>query len=134
MGDDGDRDTHVFDDLMHLYGSLPQGMLTLFMGISGGLDWGDCMLPLLQIHWTYALVWVLYIFSVVFGMLNVVTGVFVARAHELSMNDRDIMVQQHLALERNYAKHILELFHEADKDKSGVLSWEELEGYLQDDV
>merc|ERR1711963_269883 len=88
----------------------------------------------MEIHWSYSLVWVFYIFSVVFGMLNVVTGVFVARAHELSMDDREIMVQQETALEKSYAKHIIELFKEADQDNSGELSWEELERYLKDET
>mmetsp|Transcript_148001 Transcript_148001/g.368874 ORF Transcript_148001/g.368874 Transcript_148001/m.368874 type:complete len:744 (+) Transcript_148001:181-2412(+) len=132
--DPGNRDLLMIDTMKEHYGSVPKGLLTLFMGISGGKDWGDLMNPLLAIHWSYALVWCFYIFAVVFGMLNVVTGVFVARAHELSLNDREIMVQQELALERSYAKHIVGFFHEADKDGSGELSWEELEGYLQDET
>ncbi|CAE8674432.1 unnamed protein product [Polarella glacialis] len=88
------------------YGSLPRTMMTLYMAISGGLDWRDAVLPLDPISpqgyvdcdlihpkpspmkvVRVVLVYVFsgYIFFTVFCCLNIVTGIFVdnAKAHDM---------------------------------------------------
>merc|ERR1719296_380451 len=39
--------------LRDMFGGMQQSMMTLFMSISGGLDWGDVLGPLEAMHWFY---------------------------------------------------------------------------------
>mmetsp|Transcript_55171 Transcript_55171/g.159771 ORF Transcript_55171/g.159771 Transcript_55171/m.159771 type:complete len:836 (+) Transcript_55171:129-2636(+) len=113
------------------YGSMKAAMVTLFMTISGGIDWTDAMRPLVQLSWMYEPVFLFYIFFMFFAVLNVVVGTFVATTSEISSKDRDMMVKAELIKWEGYAKKIKEFFKEADTDKSGMLSWEEFEAHLQ---
>jgi len=127
-----DTSSDQYAEIEKLFGSVEKGLLTLFMGISGGADWGDIMRPLMDIHVVYGLAFVLYIFFVIFGVLNIVTSMFVDSAQQVSMKDREIMIQNEQAVERQRFLHIERFFMEADADASGFLSWEEFEGYLSD--
>ena len=62
-------------DLKSYYGSLPEALVSLFQGITGGIDWNDLLEPLEeQISPWLAVVFVLYIAFAVLAMMNVVTG------------------------------------------------------------
>merc|ERR1712217_999046 len=74
-----------------------------------------------------------YIFFMVFGIMNVVVGTFVEHASACAQRDQDAVVEAQLATIRNYASDIRKFFKEADKDNSGLLSWEEFEMHLKDD-
>merc|ERR1711988_321314 len=73
------------------YRSLPQAMFALLASISGGTDWITIMEPLGEIHWGYRVVFTFYVFFVVVGVLNVLTGVFLESAQDV--HDRDLTVQ-----------------------------------------
>lgn len=127
------RGTKMFEDMRELYGGLGQTITSLFMGICGGKDWSELMDPLMEISVLYGLLFVFYIFFVIFGVLNVVTSIFVDSASQVSKKDRDIVTQHSIASNQAYAKSIRNFFYEADKDGSGTLSWEEFESYLTDE-
>jgi len=63
-------------DLESLYGSFGKVILTLFRSISGG-DWGEFSQVLADVGGLYILLWVVYISFMVFGLLNILTGIFV---------------------------------------------------------
>merc|ERR1712194_43812 len=75
-------DLHAENDdglhmLNHFYGSLGRSMLTLFWSISGGLSWSLAMLTLRDNGFVMSSnAYVAYIASIVFAVLNIVTGVF----------------------------------------------------------
>jgi len=127
----GMQDTQLSRDLSELYGGLQPAMVTLFMAISGGLDWTEALRPLTGMNGLYEPVFLFYIFFMFFAVLNVVIGTFVATTSEISSRDRDTMVKAEITKWEGYAKKIKEFFHEADTDKSGMLSWEEFEAHLQ---
>jgi len=130
---DSTGDNAVLEDINKLYGSVPDTLLSLFMGICGGVDWAELMLPLKSINVIYQLVFIFYIYFVVFGVLNVVTSLFVDSVYQVSKQDRDIVVQDELTRNKMYAHNIQMFFYEADKDSSGMLSWEEFEAHLADE-
>merc|ERR1740121_618629 len=108
-------------------------MMTLFMSVSGGLDWGDVIFPLWAMNWIYVLIYLFYIFFMYFAVLNVVVGAFVAATADISKNDKDVLVKTELIRYERYAKKIQDFFHEADVDNSGSMSWEEFEAHLMND-
>ena len=53
ISDAGDTDENV-ESLRLFFGSLPMAVLTLFMAVSGGIDWWDVVKLLIDIHLLYA--------------------------------------------------------------------------------
>lgn len=113
------------------YGNLWIAFVTMIMCITGGVDWNEVMRPLSQIHWFYEAVFVLYILFVVIGVLNVLTGIFVERAQELSGLDRDLVIQGEIKRNEAFLTEMKGIFEEADVDGSGFISWEEFREYLK---
>jgi len=128
---DANADTQLLLNLY--YGTLPEAVLTLFASICGGADWLDVMKPIRDLGWLFQLGFVLYIFFMTFGVMNIVIGTFVDQAWEVSQRDRDATIARELDKTKEYATNIRRFFFEADKDRSGMLSWEEFQKHLDDD-
>merc|ERR1740138_850530 len=77
-----------------LYGSVLRTMFTLLLAISGGDDWVTLTHPLAPISKLYVALFTVYVVFMVFGCLNVLTGVFVAAASEII--DRDLVIQDEM--------------------------------------
>lgn len=117
--------------LLKFYGSVPRSMMTLWMVISNGIDWITPMEPLRDIEWWYEYVFLVYVFFMFMGVLNVVIGAFVAATAEISWKDRDVLVQQEMRKLDNYKGKLKTFFKEADSDGSGTLSWTEFKLHLR---
>lgn len=126
-------DSSLDVDLVEKYGTLHHALLSLFMAISGGIDWTELLAPLAKLGWVYGFVFFSYIFFMVFGVLNVVMASFVDSATQISRKDRELVTRNEIEKNQQYAQHIRRFFHEADTDGTGTLSWEEFEEYLQND-
>merc|ERR1719410_3054899 len=81
------------EEIATLYGNLPRSMMTLFLTISGGLEWSKAAGPLVKLGTFYGIIWTAYVAFMVFGMLNVLTGIFVEQAMDAMVNDKDNMIQ-----------------------------------------
>jgi hypothetical protein len=85
-------------------------MYTLLLSISNGALWEeladeyDNVVPLGRI------LFALYIIFVCYGILNVVTGVFVEKTAELKLRDRDLAVHKEMALTKAFLDELRELF------------------------
>uniref|UniRef100_A0A7S0AQ50 EF-hand domain-containing protein n=1 Tax=Pyrodinium bahamense TaxID=73915 RepID=A0A7S0AQ50_9DINO len=101
--------------------------------IVGGVSWTDVVRPLEKISLVYRALYAFYIAFVVIGVLNVLTGIFVERACELSGLDRDLVIQTQLKRDETFLMEMQRIFEEADADGSGSISWEEFKGYLEND-
>mmetsp|Transcript_102133 Transcript_102133/g.324506 ORF Transcript_102133/g.324506 Transcript_102133/m.324506 type:complete len:691 (-) Transcript_102133:77-2149(-) len=126
-------DPELHRNLDKYYGTVPDALLSLFMGICGGIDWIELMEPLSRVSWAYGVMFLFYIFFMVFGVLNVVMASFVDSASQISRKDRELVTQNEMERQKQYAQNIRRFFHEADVDKTGTLSWEEFQQYLQND-
>jgi len=115
------------------YETVPETMLTLFMSVSGGDDWANRMKPLRSASWLYSFGFVIFIFVMAFGMLNIFVGVFVESAAEASRRDRRSIVDLELRRAQKVAEDIKTFFVEADLDQSGFINRQELETHLEDD-
>jgi len=124
----------VPDSLAEKYGSVIDVMMSLFMCISGGDDWSVMVTPLYEVDTVYVALFVVYIFFMTFGVLNVVVGHFVDNAAKASEKDRESVVQNELRQLKDYCLKIQAIFKDADKDGDGQLSWTEFENYLSNDT
>jgi len=123
-----------YDDCAHCGQSFQNIMfanLTFFQIVSGD-GWSDLARPLIVHHpWTAAL-FVGVIFTMVFGMLNLITAVIVDTAAQARESDVVHMAAQK-AYERKYAwSNVAKICNEMDTDKDGNISFPELEKGTKD--
>merc|ERR1712157_533932 len=96
------------------------------------MDWIDAMEPLKTMYWYNEPVFVIYIFFMYLGVLNVVIGSFVSTTAEIAAKDLDVCAKHEMAKLNVYVAKIKTFFQEADLDGNGMLSWEEFKDHLQD--
>jgi len=120
------------EQLALFYGSIQRTMLTLFMSVTGGIDWRVAAYPLARLGMWYSVLWVGYIAFMVLGVLNILTGIFVDAAMQSMNGDRDNVVATRIEENQSLIKGINALFKATDKDGSGFLSEEEFEMLLED--
>eukprot|EP00746_Dinoflagellata_sp_MGD_P074396 gnl/MRDRNA2_/MRDRNA2_30055_c0_seq1.p1 gnl/MRDRNA2_/MRDRNA2_30055_c0~~gnl/MRDRNA2_/MRDRNA2_30055_c0_seq1.p1 ORF type:complete len:839 (+),score=177.60 gnl/MRDRNA2_/MRDRNA2_30055_c0_seq1:66-2582(+) len=120
-------------ELEYYYGSVSTAVYSLFMSVSGGVDWGDVSEPLTAISSVFPVYFSFFIAVVVFTYLNVVTGIFVDNALKTAESDRDVMIQEEMSRRHAYAAEVEIVFREADSNGDGLLSYEELATHFADD-
>jgi len=103
------------------------------MSITGGIDWQTMAVPLLEVGPLLMLVFVMYIFFMVLGVLNVVVGHFVDNARKASQSDRELIVKGEMKQQEEYLTKMRTIFNDADGDENGMLTWDEFEKYFSGD-
>merc|ERR1740130_841112 len=105
---------------LKMFGTLDMACLVLFQSLTGGVDWGETLVPLMDhISPSVGIVFCMYISFGVLCMLNVVTGIFVESACNSSAEEKDCNMVSRL---QNFLC----------KTDSGVLTWEDFEARLYD--
>lgn len=124
----GNSRTHT-ERVQHLYGSVMSSMQTLFMSISGG-DWTVLSEPITVISWPIKILWYLYVTFVIFGLLNVFTGIFVESATHAANADREILMQAEIEEENSYINQIRALFVASGHDVKSSVTEQELKALM----
>jgi len=125
-----DRD--VYAGLSEFFGSLEMSMTSLFMAVSGGLDWEVFWKVMAAIGPFYGYMFVGYVMITLHGLLNVVTGIFVDSAMILAKNDEHLASQEDRESRKAYIHHMRRILSDADADGSGTITWNEFEDHLHD--
>jgi len=118
--------------LSHYYGGLFKSMATLYMSISGGIDWENAALPLSKLSRVYSVVFYCYLTFSIFAMLNVVSAIFIDNTMQRSKNDRDFVVQTEMEGKRDFMNSMDNVFDELDPDRSGTIRLFELQNHIMD--
>lgn len=92
QGFEGHEGADLVAALQNYYGDIGRTSFTLFRGITGG-DWGAYAAPLSTLNSAWAWVWLVYIFVVVFGAANIVTGLIVNIIRQPLVTDRAIQAE-----------------------------------------
>lgn len=105
--------------MLKWWGSMPQSVLSLFQGVTGGVDWHQIADPLIDgISPWFGLLFIVFMAFCILALLNVITGTFV-----------ETMSQQAKELQlRNRIYQARRLFKEIDIDRSGFISPDEILG------
>lgn len=120
-------------DLRQYFGSLASCMDTMFESVSGGTSWGDRAALLGQVHWFAEFYFVVYVSFTLFAMLNVITGFFCEKAVDTAAQDRHSAIQEQLQNKERYIKEMEVLFKDIDVDRSGNITFSELEHAMGDE-
>jgi len=115
------------------FGSVGTTMKTLFMSVTSGLSWIDCLEILEGVGPLYDMIFLFYIGFVQICVLNIVTGVFVDTVHQMYRPEREEMVQREISKRKQVLKLIRNIFEDADEDFSGTITWEEFEDCMSDE-
>lgn len=120
------------ESLILYYGSLFKTMATLYMAITGGIDWENAATPLSKLSSLYSVVFYVYITFSILAMLNVVNAIFIDNTMQRSKNDRDYVVQTEMEAKRDFLFTMDTLFDELDPDRSGTIGLDELQSKIMD--
>jgi len=115
------------------FGTLLRCCRTLFMSISGGMDWGDVYDDIEPLGWHYQTLYVVYVSFTIFGLINVIAAVFVENAMEASQQDRDFLIRNSMQQQEQSLSTMVDFFQELDANQSGKLTLEEFELHLDDE-
>jgi RNA binding exosome subunit len=122
------------EEMEKMFGSVPQTLYSLYKAMSGGADWGDVAQPLEdRIHFLFSPFFCMYIAFAVFAVLNVVTGVFVNEAMVMAGKDQELVIEEELSRKGSDINEFIRMFHEADADGNGKVSWDEFREQMEDD-
>jgi hypothetical protein len=115
------------------YGNIVSACVTLIASISGGIDWIDASWCLFQVRPAYLIMYMLFVMFCVFGLMNVLTGIFVANTKEVSRVDRDLVIRSQLNDRKSFANQLKNILKSADKDGTGTISKQEMLDHLTTD-
>lgn len=130
--DGGQLADEDFDKLIFYYNSLYQTMYTLYLSITSGVSWREPAAPLMKLSWMLGTFFSVYIAFAVLCVLNIITGVFVENAKQMTEDDEDMVLMEQLETRRKWFEEVKVLFEAADVDGSGCLNAEEFSIQLQD--
>lgn len=124
-------DTKILDDM---FGTLTKSAYTLFMAISSGRDWWECIQALAPLHEIFSVLFLLFVAVTLFGVMNVVTGVFVESALQSVQHYKELLIQESMKSKAMYMDHLQDVFLEIDIDNSGSITLEEMDDFLRDPI
>jgi len=118
-------------ELRDRFGSLLSALLTQYMAITGGMDWGQTAYLLDMISSVWLAAFLFCHFFLFFAFMNVVTGVFCQGALESAAKDTEIVIECQMENAEQYAHDLKSIFKDMDLDGSGSITIDELETHLQ---
>eukprot|EP00434_Breviolum_minutum_P037604 symbB.v1.2.033349.t1/scaffold4132.1/size44191/2 len=115
---------------LEYWSNVMDSMMTLFMAITGGINWEDSYIGLKDVGLVAMGMMNLYIVIGFFTILNVVTGVFVNTAIESASADKDIATLKQMHKRVAQMESLQQIFNEIDDSNANQVSIDELEEAL----
>jgi len=112
----------ISEDVRIYLSSMSMTMLSLFMSVSGGVDWWTLGSILLDVSTGYLFLFLFFILFTVLAVLNIITGIFVKEAQEMASKDHHVQLQQELEGNRQLLTSLKEIFHRMDERNTGFVS------------
>mmetsp|Transcript_73673 Transcript_73673/g.204879 ORF Transcript_73673/g.204879 Transcript_73673/m.204879 type:complete len:649 (+) Transcript_73673:54-2000(+) len=113
------------------FSSFPAMAMALFEAISAGLDWWELQVAFTCISDAWGIVFVFYIATMLVGIMNIITGLFVESAMHISRMDRDLGAQEEIERSIGLMSDLKALFREIDTDGYDTISYEQFEQHLR---
>merc|ERR1712050_315815 len=110
---------------MGYFGSLGKAIVTCFRAMIGDVGLPATVGPLFSLSAPYAVIFVAYVVFMIFGVLNVLIGLFCDAAMQATEKDRQNMLQDKLDEEAELRETLMRVFQSSDSDFSGEISREE---------
>merc|ERR1719220_335727 len=91
------------------------------------MDWGELLEPLAKVSPHYTIIMVFFITFVVFGVMNVLTSVFIEASSRITEVDWELVLEQSILEERTTVNRLKKIFSAYDVGNTGKLSKVELQ-------
>eukprot|EP00931_Biecheleriopsis_adriatica_P003953 TRINITY_DN10569_c0_g1_i1.p1 TRINITY_DN10569_c0_g1~~TRINITY_DN10569_c0_g1_i1.p1 ORF type:complete len:707 (+),score=113.34 TRINITY_DN10569_c0_g1_i1:217-2121(+) len=118
-------------NITQIFGSVATSMLSLYMAVTGGNDWTVYYGVIRRTGAFYEIVFLLYTFFFGFALFNIMTGVFLERAIQAAVPDRDEMIHQEQKKLQEQVEEFRSLCTRLDTRKSGTISQEEFREHMK---
>lgn len=115
------------------FGSMDKSLLTLYMAMSGGRNWGEVYQDLQPIPFQYRAMFLIFLSFTIFAVLNIVTGVFVDSAMQANQICRQVIVVEEMDAKKKQLEELKELFLEMDGNQDGLITEQEFNEQLNDE-
>merc|ERR1719362_2433062 len=123
--------THGIDPQLEIYfGSLQTMVLTLFQVTTGGFDWREMSNQLMEFSPVSVLVLCVYISTMEYAILNILTGICCNTANKTAEDDFDITILEERSRQESATKKLTKFFRDQDQTGSGRITWDELNRHL----
>merc|ERR1712118_301009 len=110
---------------------LGKSVMTLFRSIIGGIDIGQAAHPLAHLGWFFSAAFCVYLAFMIFGVLNVLTGIFCDAAMQAAQSDRANVIQAQMEEDESLMNELRDIFAKSDQDGSGKVSQAEFDKLLE---
>lgn len=117
--------------LLDRFGSLGTTTITLFMSISGGLDWDVCMEALQRVHVIYAPFFAIWVGFASFSVVGVLTAVIIEASSSILQIDKDLVIERVMREDVTKKGYLMQLFRDIDTEKDGLVNEGELKEALR---
>jgi len=130
------HDANAIRKLDPHFGTMLKAMYSLLLAVSNGVDWEVLADELSVIGGAdlagiMKLSFALYVVFTMFGIMNVVIGVFVHKTAEMKHHDRDLAVQEEMELTIVFARELKALFDGHGMTTDTKISWDMFKEHLE---
>lgn len=115
------------------FGGFEKCFATLLYIITGGEDWGEyhrALGAMSEYNWAYKWTIIAYVVIMFFGVLNVITAIFVEGSLSKAQADRELSVAAENKKTKGAMGELMKLFRSIDHDQSNTLTWEEWKTFV----
>lgn len=114
------------------FNSVPRTMLSLFMAISGGMNWRELVYVLEEISVAWEFCFLFYVSFTYFAVLNVVTAVFCQAAIDSAQQDQASVIQSILENKEMHLDKIRALFSQFGGEECNTITFAMFESTIQE--
>jgi len=107
------------------FGSIASGVLTLYQSASGGLDWENVYVVVSEAGTLAAGGFIFFIWFFNFAVVNVLSGIFIEKALQAAVPDREQLALEARRVEERDVKHLTDLISAMDHGKHGTITLQE---------
>jgi len=112
-------------DLDSFFGSVPKALVTMFLSVTGGVNWSGPLDCISSIHISYGVVFFIAVCFCLIAMLNIVNGFFVESAMQAAKADRQHKVAEVARNKQKYIDELRRVFRLIDQDGSNQITFKE---------
>jgi len=111
------------EEVLELYGSVSDTMLTLLMAVSGGAQWRDLLKPLESVHLEYyRLIFAGCVVGLTFGVLNLLLAIIIEIVHDFTVRDSERTLSSQAVRDQAVVKELKEILIDAHTWEDGKIS------------
>eukprot|EP00930_Biecheleria_cincta_P003561 TRINITY_DN10449_c0_g7_i1.p1 TRINITY_DN10449_c0_g7~~TRINITY_DN10449_c0_g7_i1.p1 ORF type:complete len:567 (-),score=93.50 TRINITY_DN10449_c0_g7_i1:66-1766(-) len=124
---------NVKPELLTYFGSIGWSVLTMFMTITGGLDWENAAFPLLDVGAHAVTCFILYVGLMCLCVMNVLLGIFCQCALDTAAIDKENVIELQMKDKERFVTTLEGLFSGWDDTGDGMCPYDEFSIHIQDE-